>query len=147
MKKILLKTLEEYKNFCTDEELKEKEFLQKNGEAFHYRAYKYFQNYSKTSDFNLLAMLIDDEEFLEFPLEIEIMENPLIVNILGESQHYFADPQEAFKLANKLHKDGKNVDVEGWGVYYEYLDDYYYLNLTDENKNILQFIEREDEEE
>ena len=87
MEKILLKTLDEYKNFCKDEELKEDEFLQKNGEAFNYRAYKYFQNYTNTSDYNLLAMLIDDEEFLEFPLEIEIMDNPLIVNILGETQY------------------------------------------------------------
>ena len=147
MENILLKTFEEYKNFCTNEELKEKEFLQKNGDAFHFRAYKYLQNYTNTTDFNLLAMLVDDEEFLDFPLEIEIMENPLIVNILGETQYYFDDPQKAFDLANKLHKEGKNVDVEGHGVYYEYLDDFYFLNLNGENKNILQFIERENEEE
>lgn len=146
MEKVTLTSLESYKAFCETEKEKERDFLAKKGEAYYYRAYRYYENYANTNEFNLLDMLIDDEDFLNFPLEVEIIENPTLVFISKETQYYFEDFKDAYKFANKLHKKGKDVSVEGLGVYYEYKDDHIYVNLNDDNAHLVKvdLIKRED---
>lgn len=149
MEKITLTTLEDYKAFCESEKDKEKAF-RKAHDASYYRAYKYFESHLNTCNFNILEGLIDDEEFLIFPLEIEILENPIAVEQPGIFAEFFEDPQAAFAYANKLYNvEGmRGIEVLGRGLSYEYDRDFCFTALSDENQKeigeMLALIERDE---
>ena len=131
MHKILLNSIEDYKVFCDSEKEKEKAFLEKN-EACYYRAYKYFENHSNTNDFNILDSLIDDVDFLSFPLEVEIIENPICIEKVGIFAKFFEDPKKALDYANKLYNDDgvRGIEVLGKGLSYEYDRDFVLPHLV-----------------
>lgn len=149
MEKITLTTLDAYKAFCESEKEKETTFL-KDNEACCFRAYKYFENHLNSCSFNYLVSLVEDEDFLEFPLEIEIMENPIVVEKVGFFSEFFADPQAAFAYANKLYNvEGvRGIEVLGRGLSYEYDRDFCFTSLSDENQKeigeMLALIERDE---
>lgn len=140
--KITLNTKKDYLDFIEMEEKKEKSFLEKHEGPYFFRAYKYYQNYTNIEDFSCLSILIDDVEFLEFPLNLEIIENPMMVEVIGGEIKFFEDPQKAFSYANELFKKGKNVIIEGRGLSYDYEDDFYFINIEKQNAELLKLVER-----
>lgn len=147
MKKIVLNTVEEFKAFCKIEKQKEDAFLEKN-DASVYRGYRYFENHLNCSSFNYLDSLIEDEEFVSFPLEIEIIENPIVVEKTGFFSEFFEDSKKAIEFANKCYNiDGiRELEVLGRGLSYEYDRDFCFTSLSDENQEVinemLEMIER-----
>lgn len=146
MEKITLNTLEEFRAFCESEKAKEKAFL-KDNENCYFRAYKYYENHCNTCDYNILDSLIDDIEFLSFPLEIEIIENPITVEQIGIFAEFFEDPRKAFDYAKKLfNEDGvRGIEIIGKGLIYDYDRGLDFSGLSPNEKSIremLSMIER-----
>lgn len=138
MEKITLKTLEEFRAFCESEKAKEKAFL-KDNENCYFRAYKYYENHCNTCDYNILDSLIDDIEFLSFPLEIEIIENPITVEQIGFFAKFFDDPKKAIDYANRCYNiDGlRGIEILGRGLSFEYDRDFCFTALSDDNQDTI----------
>lgn len=149
MEKITLKTLEDFKAFCSNEKEKENVFASENDAAV-FRGYKYFENHLGSCSFNYLSSLIEDEEYLSFPLEIEIIENPIVVEKVGFFSEFFDDPKKAVDYANRCYNiDGfRGIEILGRGLSYEYDRDFCLTALSDNNQDtiaeMLSLIDRDE---